>query len=90
MRDDPCFRCTLPECDAASAQCQLRKLSNHYSRKLHRGEHALITDQEREAANEIFHIWHLDRSAEAAEGGRPYKRWERESRIRRGREDASA
>lgn len=74
MRDDPCFRCPLPDCDDASPRCVVRQLSNRYDAKHRRGEPHLITEEEREANNRIFHIWHLERYALSAEGVRPYKR----------------
>lgn len=74
MRDDPCFRCQLPECDDKSPRCIVRKLSNSYYKKHRDGKSDLITADERDANCRIFHIWKLDRMADAAEGVRPYRR----------------
>lgn len=90
MRDDPCFSCPLDDCDDRSPRCVIRRLSNAYDAKVRRGEKHLITEQEREANNSIFHIWKLDRDVQAAEGVRPYKRWERETAARRRREQAAS
>lgn len=75
MRDDPCFSCPLPDCDTASHRCVVRRLAALYQAKTRRGEVHLVTEKERDAANLIFHIWKLERIAEASEGGRPYRRW---------------
>lgn len=90
MKDDPCFSCTLAECDDSSSRCAVRRLSKSYYSKLRHGEKHLISEQERSANNFIFHIWKLDRCAEASEGGRPYKRWERETASRRANAGAPA
>lgn len=83
MRDDPCLSCTLPDCDDRSPKCAIRLLYNSYHRKLRAKRHDLITDAERQAWNDRFHDWYLDRCAEAADGIRPYKRWEQEKARRR-------
>lgn len=74
MRDDPCFRCRLPDCDERSAHCVVRQLAGSYDRKLRRKEHATIDQTERDAATCLFDFWRLERMAEASEGGRPYRR----------------
>lgn len=83
MRNDPCFSCPLSECDDTSTRCAMRRLRNSYFAKLRRGQKELVTDQERAANNFMFKIFNLERCAEAAEGIRPYERWERLSAARR-------
>lgn len=73
MRDDPCFSCSLPDCDERSKDCRVRQLANRYDAKLRKGWHADIKPAEREASNRIYKIWEIERQAEAAEGGRPYR-----------------
>lgn len=85
MRDDPCFSCPLPECDVKSHRCAMAALRRSYVAKLRRGEKHLITNAERKANCFMFHIWKLARFAEASEGGRPCRRWERETAVRRRR-----
>ena len=86
VREDPCFTCQLSECDDTSPRCAMRRLNNLYLSKLRRGEKDLITAKERAANNFIWKIFNLERCAEAAEGGRPYKRWEQRSGARHARE----
>lgn len=74
MTDDPCFSCPLPDCDDTDQRCGVRKLYRSYSNKVRHGTKELITDAERDANNRIFDSWHLERLAQASEGGRPYKR----------------
>ena len=74
MKDEPCFTCTLPDCDIASPECGLRKLRRSCERKMKGRESAPITPKERDAYNEVFLHWHLERMAQASEGVRPYKR----------------
>jgi hypothetical protein len=81
MKDDPCFRCTLPECDDRSRSCEVRRLHRSYCSKVRNGQHEQITDQERLANNRIFDSWHFERAAEASEGGRPYRRGKPKSSV---------
>jgi hypothetical protein len=81
MRDDPCFRCSLPDCDDRDRGCEVRKLQRSYYSKVRYGHHDQITDQERVANNRIFDTWHLERLAEDSEGGRPYLRGRRGSAV---------
>lgn len=74
MTRDPCFTCTLPDCDDTSPRCGLRRLYRSYCRKVRAQQKQLITDDEREANNRIFEMWKLERLALAAEGVRPYRR----------------
>ena len=71
---DPCMRCTLPDCDEMSVKCEMRRLYRSYTRKINRKEKHLVTAEERLAMNWYFEVWHLERAAEASEGGRPYMR----------------
>lgn len=73
MKNDPCFSCSLPECDDRDPRCKVRVLANSYSYKMKRAPNS-VTDVEREAATRQFHYWNLDRQAEASEGGKPYRR----------------
>jgi hypothetical protein len=90
VKDDPCFSCVLPECDDRDKRCLVRRLNNQYERKVARGEKHLITELEREANCRIFRSWYLERCAQAAEGTRPYKRWENETARGRKPDRASA
>lgn len=74
MKDDLCFRCSLPDCDDGNPRCVVRQTQRRYYAKVRKGQHDQITEEEREANNLIFETWHLDRIAEASEGGRPYRR----------------
>ena len=74
MRDDPCFRCPLPDCDDRHPRCVVRLIQRRYYNKVRNGRHDEITTEEREANNLIFESWRLERRAEASEGGRPYRR----------------
>lgn len=74
MRGDPCFSCLLPDCDDRDHRCNVRELANTCDAKRRRGSADLITEAEREASNRLFHIWNLERQAEASEGGRPHRR----------------
>lgn len=71
---DPCLSCSLPDCDDGSPRCNVRRLYRNYCAKIKRGEKQLITEEERAAMNRHFELWHLERAAEASEGGRPYVR----------------
>lgn len=73
MKDDPCFACTLPECDDRHSDCQLRVLANSYARKVSNRALDMVTAAERDASNRMFHAWDLERRAEASEGGRPFR-----------------
>jgi len=75
VKDDPCFRCTLLDCDDSDQRCELRKLKKSYDRKI-RGvrQRDSITSAERAASMDIWQAWHLERAAAASEGGRPYQR----------------
>ncbi|MCI5075663.1 hypothetical protein [Oricola sp.] len=79
MKDDPCFTCNLPDCDETSRGCAVRQLNCSYSAKIKAGRHDEIRRSEREAQNEVFSWWHLERMAQAAEGVRPYKRFDRQA-----------
>jgi hypothetical protein len=71
---DPCFRCTLPDCDEHDQRCEVRRIYRQYCNKVRSKRHDEVTAEERLAHNRIFQAWHLDRAAEASEGGRPYRR----------------
>lgn len=76
MRNDPCFSCTLPDCDERHSQCKVRKLANSYHFKTHHGLAHCVTDEEREANNRVHQFWALERRAQASEkrlpaGGQP-------------------
>lgn len=74
MKDDPCFRCSLPDCDDQDRRCEVRRLQRSYYAKVRGGRHDEITAAERTANNRIFETWELERMAEASEGVRPYDR----------------
>lgn len=74
MSDDPCLRCTLPDCDETSASCLVRRLTRQYDFKVRNGRHDQITDDERHASTLKFTFWHQERMALASEGVRPYRR----------------
>lgn len=74
MKDDPCLRCQLPDCDIASPRCVLRRLNNSYWSKVNRDLHDQVTREERDAQNAIFQEWHRERIALASEGVKPYRR----------------
>lgn len=77
MTEDPCFSCPLADCDENSPRCNVRRLNRSYNAKLRRGDREAITEAERLAMNRNFEFWHLERAAEASEGGRPYRRGNR-------------
>lgn len=71
MRDDPCFSCTLPDCDDGHPHCVLRQLQRSYNNKSRRGDRSLVTADELAANSAIYESWLLERLAQAAEGVRP-------------------
>lgn len=74
MKDDPCFRCTLPDCDEAHAQCVVRQLQRRYHAKVRHGEREAVTAEELEANSRVYESWKLERLAQAAEGIRPLRK----------------
>jgi hypothetical protein len=74
VNQDPCFRCTLKDCDEKHPQCAVRLLHRRYQKKVRAGRHGEVTDEEREANNRTFQFWQLERRAEASEGGRAFRR----------------
>lgn len=81
MRDEPCFRCTLPDCDEKALGCLLRQLAVRYQHKLAKVRKGHLdqapTDEERAAYNLHFYVRDKEKAAEASEGLRQYSRWEK-------------
>lgn len=48
MRDDPCFKCTLPDCDEESTGCLLRQAFQEVQRLRAKGQP--LTENQRAAA----------------------------------------
>lgn len=72
LKDDPCFRCPLPDCDDTDKRCVLRQLANsYYSHKAKTGRRAEVTAEELDANSRIYRSWLDERMAQAAEGIRP-------------------
>lgn len=67
MSDDPCFRCTLPDCDEGSPHCRLRQLANRVFALRRAKRQDLIGESDRAAYNQHFRIWKLERDARESE-----------------------
>lgn len=74
MKDDPCFRCPLPDCDETSSRCVVLRLRKSYDNKHKHGRHSEVTEEERTAWASWFKLHSLERFAQAAEGVQPYNR----------------
>lgn len=90
MKDDPCFRCELPDCDWNDHGCLVRKLSNTYRTKQKNGLHDDVSEHERQGANERFKLWLIDSQAAASEGTRAWPRGRVPARLKRGRRHEDA
>lgn len=67
MKDDPCFRCILPDCDEHAPDCALRRIANRVDRKRRHGRACEVTAEERAAYNALFRIWKIDDLAKRSE-----------------------
>lgn len=72
MSTDPCFRCTLPECDESKPGCLVRIGCLSYDKKRRSGQIETVTPDERAARNSWYLAYKLERLAQAAEGIRPF------------------
>lgn len=75
MRDDPCFSCSLPDCDERDRGCKVRQLANQFDKLTREGRQGEASVQQREAAAHLYRMWDQERKAEASEGGRPYSHY---------------
>ncbi|MBP0439605.1 hypothetical protein [Tianweitania sediminis] len=67
MTGSPCLQCPLPECNEASKRCLLRRGFNAVQNKKRR-DLASVTAEERQAYNEHFYIWTMEKRARVSEG----------------------
>lgn len=67
MMDDPCFKCTLPDCDETSPKCDLRKLYQAADRKSKRKSRPELTPLEHEGRRAFYSIWRLEHEAKISE-----------------------
>jgi len=71
MKSDPCFHCTLPDCDETAKGCIVRQLARSYAVKRKAGRRNEVTAEELDANARIYHSWLEERMAQASEGVRP-------------------
>ncbi len=67
MNTDPCFKCTLPDCNSTSSFCLLRIHANRADQKRRRKQFSEITDTERSSSAALFLMWRLERDAKLSE-----------------------
>lgn len=67
MSSEPCFNCTLPDCNSASPRCSLRIHANRADQKRRRKQFSEITTTERTSSAAIFQLWRLERDAQRSE-----------------------
>lgn len=67
MSTDPCFKCSLPDCNSASPFCLLRIHANRADQKRRRKQFSEITETERSSSAALFLMWRLERDAKLSE-----------------------
>lgn len=67
MTSEPCFNCTLSDCDSTSDQCQLRIAARSAHKKRKHKKISKITETERASSAALFLMWRLERDAQRSE-----------------------